>query len=298
MYDIRAAAYGMARVARLTSDPLLQSSLAYVAVYASGLTHGDPRQYQVRLTASMDTAFVRDLLRKIPDEVLVTGWRITEVREHDVLLTNGKIRACAARESVVGSLKAGATAFKVSALRPGVSPGFVVRQSSKWSAGNDDLVRFYLNIRPSGAYWALGVLSDVLFRNSVPFQVKVLAHPRAYHRRDSCVVYVPASEAARTLKAIEHAVDKGRGLVLAPSVPRLTARLLSGVGFAHEPTDVSSLGLSHGEWVSGILVKAASQAKEPGDIVPIILEEIVSSGRDPAKPHLRSGSLDPFAVEA
>jgi len=121
----------------------------------------------------------------------------------------------------------------------------------------------------------------------VPHRMKVLAHPRAYARRDSCVVYFASEREVQVVDLVRRAVAAApRGLLRLP-VPRLTARVVPGIGLAHDPTDIEPAGRSHGQWVAGLLHDAARDAVDRRSIARRVRDQIAAAGRDPERPYLR-----------
>jgi hypothetical protein len=288
--DIRYAAEGAAAIVRRARDEQDAGSLAYVAVYACGFAGRatDLDRYRDVARYRPDAAFVNRLRREVPGVVDMTGWTVTGRDGGRTLLEKDGIRAFVdARELSFPADVGDDVTFSQPLLRAGVMPGFVVRRGTSSPADRSNLSRLYLNTRPAAAAWVLGPLAERLEAARLPFEMKVMAHPRAYVRRDSSVLYVPSERDAEAAQIVGRAiVEAGRDLVRSP-VPRLTERVAPGVGLAHEPTDITETGLSHGQWVAGLFRDAVRDATAPGAIAGRVRALIADAGRDPDRPHLR-----------
>lgn len=298
--DIARAARGAAAVVRGARDDQDAAALLYIAVYACGFTGRgtDLERYRTVLRRWRDEAFLAELRRQADGTVEVTGWVLTGHDGGRVLLRpdgyspNGlaptSIRAFVGLDDVVSSGTVGApVSITAPTLRAAVMPGFVVRDGRRPVEDDAELSRLYLNTQPAAAVWALGALADRLDAAGVPHRMKVLAHPRAYARRDSCVVYFASDREPSVVDLVRRAADAaGRGILRA-AVPRLTARVAPGIGLAHDPTDLEPAGRSHGQWVAGLLHDAARSTIDPRSIARYVRELIADAGRDPSRPHLR-----------
>jgi len=304
--DLAQAARGVAAVVRNARDDQDAASLTYIAVYACGFAGRgiDLERYRSVLRRWRDEAFVAELRRRVAATVDVTGWVRTGRDDGGrVLVTpdgsssdgsssdglpQGCVRAFVGEDEIVSSSGVGEpVSFTAPLLRSAVMPGFVVRHGRRPVDDGADLSRLYLNTRPATAVWALGTLAERLDTAEVPHRMKVLAHPMAYTRRDSCVVYFASDREAAVVDLVRRVVDEaGRGVLGVP-VPRLTARVAPGIGLAHDPTDLDPAGRSHGQWVAGLLHDAARQTTDPRSIARRVRELIADAGRDPSRPHLR-----------
>jgi len=132
----------------------------------------------------------------------------------------------------------------------------------------------------------LGELARRLDEAEIGFTMKVLAHPRAYLRRDSCVIYIGSVRLPWALEIIWRSIANSSTRLDDP-VPALTRRLAPGFGFADNPSDIKREGLSHGQWVSGIFLNAAQSFDTITSISAAVSDAIVASGRDPALPYMR-----------
>jgi hypothetical protein len=83
------------------------------------------------------------------------------------------------------------------------------------------------------------------------------------------------------------AADDGGDRPVMPGTPRLTARVAPGVGLAHEPSDLSPAGRSHGQWVAALFRDAARPGRGPAAVAAAVREAVAAAGRDPDRPHRR-----------
>lgn len=287
------------------ADKLL---LVYSAVYCCGYAgRGSLEPFRALARSVFEPAFAMTLSSCSDAEVVDAGWRVLDVRDGSVVVERDGFRVRAPSSSCVSRARlpvATPSADDVVSLRaPAVGwggvGGFVTRAGTSFPPA--PLTRLYVNLTRPFATWALSTLGDALDRASIPYQLKVAAHPAAYRRRDACVVYVgtdtlDAALCVLTDRIAGDAVRLGRG------IPVLTGRHRRdlGIGIADEPDDVSSRGESFGLWVARLLGTAVAETADAD--VPIIAKRVCTlieeAGRDPERPHLRAAFGESHATEA
>lgn len=283
------AARGMARIAATTPSGERRASLAYLALYACGYTgRGTLTRFEKLRVPRTDAMFLHDLARQVNDQVLISDWTVAGWTDDRVLLERAGIRAFVDRRRVTQPRLAvgDPVSFEISALTPGAAPGFVIRRPHGDLPG-DALSRFYLNIGPSHAAWALGPLARALQRHA-DVSIKVLAHPEGYLRRDAAVIYVPSADVGRLFRILEERIVGDRIALDAP-VPLLARRLGPGIGFADEPSDLDDVRSSFGRWVGSLFVRAAEESSNAEVIAGSVVGSIEGCGRDSDHPYLRAG---------
>jgi|GEM_PF-5944276 len=280
----------MARIARLTPDHMQRFRLAYYALYACDCgPNNDPAACVAACSIPFDMAFVLTLTQNIPDREPVRGWIFGGVDGDRVPIEKDGIRSSVAK-GLITHLPS-AIGHEVSFTLPSLSvwsmPGFVLRHGRCKNLGVP-FSRIYLNIAPHNAIWALGDLARRFDNLGHNFSVKVLAHPRAYVRRDACLMYIASDEAEGALGHIYDSLSRNT-IVLREGVPLFTQTLSTGLGFADDPAEFRWGQISHGEWVCNLFVEAARETEDARVIAKEILWSLDASGRDPACPGLRSG---------
>ena len=294
--DIVRAARGAAAIATAAPEAE-QALLAYVALYACGYTgRGSLDTFNTVGAASKDAVFLAQLVEAVPDRVTLSDWIVTGWNDDRVFLEKEAIRTFIARRRlkedhlVVGR----PVSFTRSALALDTMPGFVMRRGIETSIGHP-LSRLYLNIRPEAAAWVLGPLARTLDREHLPFVLKVLAHPRAYRRRDACVIYVISEQFGEAFDVVRDALAQAR-LSLDNPVPLFTKKLAPGMGFAEDLSDLGAAEQSYGQWVSWLFLKAAATSDDARHIARAVMDEVRACGRDPHRPYLRAG-VESFRVQ-
>lgn len=293
--DISEGARAAAVIAREAKNDQDAGLLAYVALYACGFAGRGTDLSRYRTVAGFlrDELFVAQLYRAVPDTVEVTGWIVTGRKADQVLVAKDGLEAYIFVQELGGSPEAGdSVSFRISALRAGLMPGFVARIGLVPLVERSNLSRLYLNIKPVAAAWVLGCLARHLDVAGIPYEMKVLANPRAYLRRDAGVLYVSSDQEDQVLGIVTQALKDLPSHVIGRSAPRLTGRMAPGVNLAHEPTDLSPEGMSHGQWVAGLFRDAARSSTDARDIADRVRELIAEGGRDPKQPYLRGNQND------
>lgn len=287
--DLRSGSYAMAAVAREARDDDDARMLAYFALYACRAGGGaDLDRYRRRAGYLRDDTFVFRLFADVPDRVDVTGWKATGQEGDRVLVEKDGMAAFVESDALAEPARPGATVtFRMPALGAGRMPGFVVRTGAVPLLERSLLTRFYLAVRPAAAAWALGPLARTLDGAGLAFEMKVLAHPLSYLRRDACVLYVGSDDEDRATRLVTAAVAGLPPTALRRHGPRLTGPVAPGVGMAHEPSDLAEPGLSHGQWVAGLFRAAAGDTTDPRALARRVAALIAEAGRDPERPHLR-----------
>lgn len=289
-----AAARGALRVARSVSDEHQAMMALYHGVYACGYAgRGSLEPFYIMGSGFSDASFVAGVVAQASLRPKTSEWRVLGVSARELVLEGSGIRASWSQhppDSVtvaVGSM----VAVPLPSIVAGASPGFL------WTCGNSrpslaELSRLYLNITPRHAAWVLGELAKRLDEAGIPFDAKVLAHPQGYRRRDACVIYVPSSRIEATLDVIARELCRAGRSLRAP-IPLFTKRLMDGVGFADEPSDISPTGMSHGLWVSGLYLEATTKVEAmktrltAATVASRVRELVEATGRDPDHPYLR-----------
>lgn len=285
--EILAAARAMAVIARTSGPKADAFALTYLALYCCGYSgHGALDEFEAVAYAVIDTAFVAGLMGEVNDRRPVSGWKVTGWDEKRVFLERDSVAAFATRRDVSGQIAPGSSVtVSVPALAPGQRPGFVLRQGLQIPE-DDPVSRLYLNIQATAASWVLGDLARTFDRHELPFLLKVLAHPRAYLRRDACVIYTSSARIGEAVDVLRGALERA-AVRLEDGVPLFTRELAAGIGTAD---DLAASGIgerSYGQWVGGLFFKAAASSTDPKDIAQLVAEAISASGRDLEHPYLR-----------
>jgi hypothetical protein len=279
----------LAIAAHTDSDPK-RALLAYSGVYACGYSgKGSLEKFYVVNSSMFDTAFVFTIMRSVRDEVRSAEWVVVGWDHERVFLERAGVRAfcwrsrSGSREFRIGT---GLT-LSLPVVVYGRIPGFLAR-SGITERTESNISRLYLNIRPRAAIWALRELAHQLDTKQVSYEMKVLAHPRAYLRRDACVIYVGSGQTGLALEVVQRAISS-LSAGLDEGVPLLTKKIALGVGFADDPSDIQGDELSHGQWVSSLFFEASKKSGTPDGIADAVIQSIRDNGRDPEHPYLRPG---------
>ena len=196
-------------------------------------------------------------------EYLDRGWVIVRLLPtgHYIAQKNGQVRTLAAGEFVAhdgpgAALREGAN-ISIFCLRESktLHPGFyfIFGESITDQQDDDNLLRFYWNIRAEGAPSLVRLLTGRLNRFQIPFRLKCLNNPAAYMRSDAVVLYLNRRfyRLAAELLADAHRETEKH---LSPDTPLFSKRLAAGLGLAEEPGNGESFGqqrcrvLARGIW--------------------------------------------------
>jgi HopA1 effector protein family len=277
---------GAWQVVRSNAEPR-RAILMYLAVYACGYNgRGNLDQYLQLNRAIFDSAYIEWLGSVVLDRQSITGWHVQRWDSDTVYGTFQGIRACwPAKLQSSQNLKTGQIhSLELPVIFPGQLPGFVYRHGESQNS-SEQVSRIYLNISSHQAAWVLNELARSMNEARLPYSLKVLAHPRAFKRRDSAVVYVPTKNLEVTLDHICEQISRDR-MQLQNGCPLFTCEVQLGISWADDPDDVAP-GQSHGQWTSSIFLNAARSSKNSVSIRKNVISLIEQSGRDPDKPYKR-----------
>jgi lantibiotic biosynthesis protein len=196
-----------------------------------------------------------------------------------------------------GSIRSGENcrvwvAKEMRSLLPGhyVAIGDEASEADHDRVGPDPLVRFYWHLRSDAAARFVATATSLLNESRIPFQLKVLRHPYAYHRADAGVLYLRRrcrSRVEAVIGQIHAAVDDG----LRPEVPLFTRRLARGLGYAEDPDGSSSFGQHRCQLVAESLCQSFLVGEVDRDRRADALASVfLRAGLDPRRPHLGPGS--------
>lgn len=181
--------------------------------------------------------------------------------------------------------------------RRGISPGFYLALGNSSSELKKDVLRFYWNIRSSGAIRLVSSITSLLNKRQIAFQFKIVNSLTFFGRRDAAVLYVAREDYQAATKALSPIYQKVRRH-MNQDVPLFTKKMEPGLGFAEDP----NTGESFGEQRTRLLAEALSRAYEDGiasdeQRVEVVLKHLRESGVDLEYPYLNPGSRDVYDFE-
>jgi len=177
----------------------------------------------------------------------------------------------------------------------GVSPGFYMALgNSPLGDSAAELIRIYWNATPAGAICLMREATATLNGAGIPFKIKSLHNPDAFHRCDSVVLYLRKGDFGN-VEPLARRIHRCVAPSLKPGIPALTKLLAPGVGFAEGPPDGSSFGMSRCAMIAEGLIGA--QWERQGDregVLEGIVREFQSRGVALEEPFLNAGSQDSY----
>jgi hypothetical protein len=161
-----------------------------------------------------------------------------------------------------------------------------------------DVLRFYWNVSLEGAPRLMAALTRELNRFQVPYLFKCGVFPEMYERRDVAVLYVNRRYFAITTRIVA-AVYARLSPVLQADTPLFTRPLARGLGFAEDPPDGTSFGMSRCLIVAETLRACYEQNRETSEQRLAELErQFRKAGIDPQHPELNPGSRGEYEFPA
>lgn len=160
--------------------------------------------------------------------------------------------------------------------------------------GTDTVVRFYWNLRSEAATQVVAAATSELNRVSVPFRLKVVNEPDRYTRCDAGVLYVTKKHfgaAAPVVRSIYDHVAAG----MKPLTPVFTKPLAPGLGFAEDPGDGDSFGMSRCRLLAEAMVRAFEHRQSSlSDRFDQVERCFTESAINLESPYLNAGSVDHY----
>jgi HopA1 effector protein family len=283
--ELRGAAQGALTLAQRVEPALLPWGL-YTHVYASGYQGGRPFP-RIEVGSPLDGRFAATLEGAISRtqpcsvRVLSRGELTSEVECEG-------IRAYVASSEIVEHGEV--AVVHVAALNVGASPGFI-SLPGRLGGAQGALSRVYFNATPGVAIRILSELTRELDRAAIHYQIKALANPSNYFRRDAVVLYVSSTALGEAVGACRRWLS-ARRIALKPGAPLLTHEIASGLSVADDPDDISDevpYPRSHGTLIAWWLAQALEASSEVEGVMRAMRTSIEDAGRAMTAPHLRAG---------
>jgi hypothetical protein len=181
-----------------------------------------------------------------------------------------------------------------------MQPGFYFAFGEAAGDWHDDgsLLRFYWNVKDSGAAALLTSLTTQLNRFRVPFRYKCLTTKEAYARVDAAVLYV-AKRLYRITAEVLFDVHAQVAAHLDPETPLFTKQLAPGLGFAEDPGVMESFGTSRCRLLAeGIWAAFVQGVHDERARLQIVAQHFEKSGISLEAPYLNPGSHDSYTFPA
>jgi hypothetical protein len=179
-----------------------------------------------------------------------------------------------------------------------IQPGFYFAMSESVPEESDHalLVRLYWNVKAGGAAALISLLTERLNRFRIPFRIKCPRYRRHFDRRDSAVLFIPRWCFPLGMRLATECYGQIRSYLL-PDTPLFSKVLMPGLGFAENPENGESFGVSRSRLLAEAIARAYRRNLQTPDAR---FEELASlfrrMGVDPDQPYLCAGSRDDYEV--
>ena len=177
-----------------------------------------------------------------------------------------------------------------------MQPGFYFAFGETVTDQQDDysIVRFYWNITDSAAPGLIRLITQRLNRFQVPFRLKCLSFRTQFKRADAAVLFLGKRYYRITAELLVDVYEQVRGN-LKTETPLFTKQLAAGLGFAEDPGNGESFGMSRcrivaeGLWSAYVKGLPTQQAR---------LQEVIAhfekNGIALEHPYLNARSIDHY----
>jgi HopA1 effector protein family len=238
------------------------------------------------------------------------GWSILrEEPDSSLAVTRGGLRLHIQRDKHLQTSDKSASVGDVVAIKMPknlVQSGFYMAVGNAGLYRNDDLanqqvtVRIYFNITPSGAITIMRSLTQYLNEAGIPFQFKVLYHPKYYERYDSGVLYFDKQDYDVVRQFLNDIYRENQGH-FKQELPLFTKQIAPGLGLAEEPdqkfAERESFGMNRCQIIANGLLEAWYQGdNSPQGRMKAIFEQFSRVGIDVERVHLNANSEDIYTI--
>lgn len=153
------------------------------------------------------------------------------------------------------------------------------------------LLRFYWNLTPEGAIKYIKAITAQFNKENIFFRTKVLSTPAAYKRADAGVLYIDHSQLEKALPIVAKIYGQ-LGKFLKNNVPMFSKNLGKGLGFAEDPADGDSFGISRAKLLAHALYKSfLENRKQKDEILETVVKHFSERKIDSKNPYSSKPSL-------
>ncbi|HQN92916.1 MAG TPA: T3SS effector HopA1 family protein [Prolixibacteraceae bacterium] len=114
------------------------------------------------------------------------------------------------------------------------------------------MLRFYWNLTPEGAIHYIKLITECLNQRNIFFRTKVISSPDDYCRADAGVLYIDGSQLEDVIPCVLDTHKKICGY-LKTNVPLFSKFIAKGLGFAEDPGNGNSFGISRSKLLAHAL---------------------------------------------
>ncbi len=258
------------------------------------LSHHQPRALgtAARLIESLeDTALANQFSAALPSPFYCCpGWRLITRNNDAAVIERQGIGLSVTNDEWLHDTEGEQTvSVRMPTGRRYASPGFFTGISACGvpdKAGGQD--RVYFNIAVNGAVPVFRFILQWAEANHLPAFVKVLNSPTRYARRDTLVAYFPRTSIQDLQQSLVNEIMSLDPPLRKP-VPEFTCKIRRGISWAQDPaSDGLGTALGFGMHRCSVIARGLARGKLAGSdqFEHLIVDEWVSTGLDPDKPHL------------
>ena len=129
------------------------------------------------------------------------------------------------------------------------------------------------------------LITESLNKEHIHFRTKVIADPSKYDRADAGVLYLDKSQLVRAFPWIIK-VYRDLHSLLKPNVPMFSRYISKGLGFAEDPGDGTSFGISRSKLMANLLYQCfVSDIKNKNLILNTVASSFEKEGINPEFPY-------------
>lgn len=232
------------------------------------------------------------------------GWSVVSVAGDLVTMARDGLCVWARREDTYAATDDRLSPGELRAVRlpkelRKMSPGYYMALGNEGLAFEPDrpLVRLYWHLRAESARVLVGMTTELLNNDHIPFRLKVVDDPALYDRCDAGVLYVQRADYEQVLPAVRRILFE-LGSDLEKATPVFTKILAPGLGLAEEPTvPGDSFGMHRCRLLAEAIVRIHERTPvKATDRLAVIREVFSESGINLSTPYLNPGSPDGYCL--
>lgn len=160
----------------------------------------------------------------------------------------------------------------------------------------DQTTRFYWNLTPQGAIRFLHLLTTQLNERKIAFRAKVISDPLKYVRTYSGILYMDSSQLEKALTTIEYVYQNTKSF-MNPEVPLFVKQIYPGLGFAEDPVNGLSFGISRSKLIAETLYDCFQQGiNEQERIEDTLFDSFIEAGFSPSHPYAQEAKITYYEI--
>lgn len=232
------------------------------------------------------------------------GWGVHEIKDGTVVVCLNGLKVWVNSDFVLASESSSIdignmVQVKMPNESVTASPGFYMvfgNQPLDTQSSVVNTLRIYWNVTSDGAPDLIFYITEMLNKDGIPFQFKVLNNPSLYQRCDAGVLYISSNDYIKVSEIITIIYPKIVNS-LKSGTPAFTKRLADGIALAEDPDNNKSFGMHRCElFAEGMIRAYENNISEPDKVLQLIADYFTEICFDLDQPFLNPDKRDIYSL--